>query len=450
MSPTSSLPWPALLAWVAFSSALHAQTQPLAAEIDTRANALESKTIAWRRDIHEHPELGNREDRTARLVADHLRQLGLQVRTGVAGTGVVGVLQGALPGPAIALRADMDALPVKEETALPFASKATGLYRGTNGPVMHACGHDAHVAILMATAEVLASLRRQLHGSVVFLFQPAEEGPADFTPDGNRFWGARQMISEGALRNPRVEAVFGLHVISGVPTGQLRWRSGPTLSAGDRFSIRVHGQQTHGAAPWRGVDPVVLAAQIVLGLQTIESRQVDVTHEPSIISIGQIHGGTRENIIPDFVDLEGTIRSYDGAMQDDIHARIIRTAKLIAESSGGSAQTTIGKLFPATVNDPALTQRMGPTLQRVMGPGKWKDDAEKRTGAEDFSFFAIEVPGLYVHLGVTPPDQLETAAANHSPRFYVDEKALVQGVRVMTNLAVDYLNSPQGSVSQKP
>jgi amidohydrolase len=435
--------WQTLLAGAMYCLAtpgavLH--SEPLEREIDARAVAVESRLIAWRRDIHEHPELGNQEVRTARLVSDHLRKLGLRTRTGVAGTGVVGVLEGGHPGPAVALRADMDALPVKEETGLAFASRAIGVYRGTKGPVMHACGHDAHVAILMATAEVLASMRAQLRGSVVFLFQPAEEGPADFTPDGQRLFGARQMVAEGALDDPKVVAVFGLHVAAGVRTGTLRWRSGPALSAGDRFSIRVQGRQTHGAMPWRGVDPVVLAAQIVLGLQTIQSRQVDVTKEPSILSIGQIHGGTRENIIPDYVDLEGTIRTYDGAMQDDIHRRIIRTATLIAESGGGSAQVDIVKLFPTTVNDPELSKRMAPTLKRVMGQGRWTDNAPKRTGAEDFPFYLREVPGLYVHLGVTPPDNLDTAAANHSPRFYIDEGALTQGVRVMASLAVEYLS----------
>ena len=442
MNHVRSLFLRAAICWLAISACVPAYGQPLESQIEARARAVEPKLIAWRRDIHKHPELGNQEVRTARLVADHLRSLGIAVRTGIAGTGVVGVLDGGRPGPAVALRADMDALPVKEAAGLPFASKATGVYRGKDGPVMHACGHDAHVAILMATAEVLAAMREKLPGSVVFLFQPAEEGPADFTPDGKRFWGARQMVAEGALDNPKVEAIFALHVASGVPSGQLRWRSGPTLSAGDRFSITVQGRQTHGAMPWRGVDPVVLAAQIVLGLQTIESRQVDVTKEPSVISIGQVHGGSRENIIPDTVDLEGTIRTYDRAMQDDIHRRIIRTAKLIAESGGGSAEVNIGELFPATVNDPVLSQRMGLTLQRVMGPGQWTDNANKRTGAEDFSFYLEKIPGLYVHLGVTPAGELEAAAANHSPLFYIDESALVHGVRVMTNLAVDYLSGP--------
>lgn len=417
-----------------------AAAQGLAGEIDTRARTVESKLIAWRRDIHEHPELGNQEVHTSKLVADHLRSLGLDVRTGVAGYGVVGVLKGGRRGPVVALRADMDALPVKEEVDVPFASRATGVYRGKDGPVMHACGHDTHVAILMATAEVLAAMKAKLPGTVVFLFQPAEEGPADFTPDGKRFWGARQMVAEGALEHPKVDAIFGLHVIAGIPSGHLEWRTGPTLASADMLQIRVNGRQTHGSKPWGGVDPIVLAAQVVLGLQTIQSEQVDVTKEPSILTLGQIHGGTRENIIPDHVDMEGSIRTYDRAMQQDIHWRIKRTAEMIAQSAGGSAQVNIVELFHATVNDPELTRRMGPTLQRVMGPGHWNDSVNKRTGSEDFSFYQDTVPGLYVHLGVTPPDKLKDAAANHSPLFYVDEAALVQGVRVMANLAVDYLS----------
>jgi len=425
-----------------FSPLPAAAAPSLAGEIDTRAKAVEPKLIAWRRDIHEHPELGDLEVRTSRLVADHLRSLGLEVRIGIAGTGVVGVLRGGKPGPVVALRADMDALPVKEEVDLPFASKATGVYRGKDGPVMHACGHDTHVAILMAAAEVLAAMKARLNGTVVFVFQPAEEGPADFTPDGKRFWGARQMVAEGALDNPKVEAIFGLHVLSGISSGALEWRSGPDLASADLVQIQVRGPGGHGASPWTAVDPIVLASQVVLGLQTIESRQVEVTKEPSIITIGQIHGGTRENIIPDFVDLEGSIRTFDREMQQDIHARIRRTSDLIAQSGGGSAQVNIVELFHVTVNDPALTARMAPTLKRVAGPGRWKEDADKRTGSEDFSFYQDKVPGLFVNLGVTPPDQLKDAASNHSPEFYVDEAALIQGVRVMTNLAIDYLNTP--------
>ncbi|MEO6339388.1 MAG: amidohydrolase, partial [Caulobacteraceae bacterium] len=371
----------ALVAALALSAPAQAQTakSASAAEIDTRAKAIESKLIAWRRDFHEHPELGDVEVRTSKVIADHLRSLGLEVRTGVAGTGVIGVLKGGRPGPVVALRSDMDALPVKEAVDLPFASKATGVYHGVPSSVMHACGHDAHMAILMATAEILTAMKAKLPGTVVFLFQPAEEGPSDFLPDGKRFWGARQMVIEGALTQPKVDAVFGLHVFSGAPTGQVIWRPGPSMASADTLRIKVTGRQTHGAAPWAGVDPIVIASQVVLGLQTIESRQLEVTKEPSIITIGQIHGGNRENIIPDTVDMEGTIRSYDLGMQQDIHARVKRTAEKIAESGGGSAKVEIVELYHPTVNDAALTKRMGPTLQRVAGPGNWNDNADKRT-----------------------------------------------------------------------
>lgn len=428
----------------AFAAALLSSTATYAVttaeSIDLKAKALESKTIAWRRDIHQHPELGNREIRTSKLVADHLRRLGMQVRTGVAGTGVVGILTGGQPGPAVALRADMDALPVEEDVDVPFASKATGNYRGKDFKLMHACGHDAHTAILMATAEVLSSIKADLKGTVVFVFQPAEEGPSDFTPDGTKAWGSKQMVIEGVLDNPKVSAIFGLHVYSGVPTGKLQWRGGPALASADRFSIRINGRGTHGATPWRGVDPIVLASQVVLGIQTIESRQVEVTKEPSIVTIGQIHGGTRENIIPENVDMEGTIRTYDRGMQLDIHQRLRNTAAGIAQSGGGSADVQIVELYQPTVNDPALTARMGATLKRVAGPGMYDDNVDKRTGSEDFSVFAEKVPGLFFQLGVTPADKVKDAAANHAPQFYVDEAALIQGVRALSNLAADFLN----------
>jgi amidohydrolase len=412
--------------------------------IDARARALEPKLLAWRRDIHQHPELGNRETRTAKLVADHLRGLGLTVRTGVAGTGVVATLKGGRPGPIVALRADMDALPVKEEVALPFASQATGTYQGRSVPVMHACGHDAHVAILMATAELLAGMKDQLNGEVRFIFQPAEEGPSDFEPDGKRFWGAKMMVDQGAMQG--VDAVFGLHVFSRIPAGRIVWRPGPTLASSDLLKITVEGKQTHGAAPWAGVDPIVVGSQIVMGLQTIASRQVEVTKQPSIVTIGQFNGGSRNNIIPDRVEMTGTIRAFDEGMQADIHERVRRTAVNIAEAAGAKATVEIVRQYPVTINNEDLTTRMAPTLQRVAGapdaPGAGWALQDKITGAEDFSFFDREAPGLYIVLGVTPPDQMKDAAANHSPRFFVHEPALVQGVRAMANLTVDYMAAP--------
>jgi amidohydrolase len=417
----------------------HVTAGELGADIDAHARAIEAKLIAWRRDIHANPELGNRETRTGALVAEHLRRLGLEVTTGVAYTGVVGLLRGNRPGPVIALRADMDALPVTEETGLPFASKARGIFDGKDVGVMHACGHDTHVAILMAVAEVLASQRERLPGTIKFIFQPAEEGP----PAGEE-GGAALMIKQGVLENPRPEAIFGLHIAAGIHAGKIHYRPGPLMASADMLKIKVKGRQTHAATPWRGVDPIVIAAQVVLGLQTIESRQVDVTLEPSVISIGSIHGGLRFNIIPEDVELVGTIRTYDEAMKRDIHARIARTAKLIAESAGGSAEVMIDSPYGVTVNDAKLTEWALPTLRRVAGADKLQL-SPKRTGAEDFSFYAQQVPGLFFFLGGTAPDIAETSAApNHSPRFVVDESSLLLGVRAMAQLALDYLQTGGG------
>jgi len=414
--------------------ATHA-TATLAEAIDTAAAALEDQVIAWRRDLHEHPELGNREFRTAGIVAAHLNALGFdEVRTRVAHTGVVGVLKGALPGPVVALRADMDALPVKEEVDLPFASKARAIWNGEEVGVMHACGHDCHVAILMGVAQLLAGLRAQLRGTVVFLFQPAEELP----PDGED-GGAKMMIAEGALQNPTPSAVFGLHVTSRLPMGIVGYRPGPTMASSDTLEITVHGRQTHGAAPWLGVDPIVTAAQVVLGLQTVISRGVDITQEPAVVTLGMIKGGVRGNIIPDSVEMRGTIRSFDEAMRDDIHERVTTLAEAVARGSRAGCTVCIRKNYPVTVNDPALTDAMVPTLQRVAGPGRL-ELVNKVTGSEDFSFFQRVVPGLFFFLGVTPPDSdPKKAASNHSPRFVVDERALVTGVRALAHLACDHL-----------
>ncbi|HEV8263910.1 MAG TPA: amidohydrolase [Gemmatimonadales bacterium] len=412
---------------------LAAQASRLDAEVDRRASQVEGKVVAWRRDIHAHPELSNREVRTAQLVADHLRALGLDVRTGVAHTGVVAVLRGGRPGPVVALRADMDALPVTEEVDVPFASKVRTTYNGQEVGVMHACGHDTHVAMLMGVAEVLAGMRRDLPGTVKFIFQPAEEGP----PAGEQ-GGAEMMIAEGALDDPKPDAIFGLHVFP-YPAGQLRYRPGGTMAGADGLRIVVRGRQTHGAQPWAGVDPIVVASQIVLGLQTIASRQVDITAAPAIVTIGAIHGGVRNNIIPDSVVMIGTIRSFDPAMQRDIHDRVRRTAEGIAQSAGATALVTIEPGAPVTYNDPALTQRMLPTLREVAGAGQVMLNPPLTT-AEDFSRYQQRVPGLFVFLGITPPGaDPRTVAANHSPRFFVDEAALPVGVRALAHLAVDYL-----------
>ena len=410
----------------------------LSAQIDTAALAIEARLIAWRRDFHAHPELGNREFRTAGIVADHLRALGLdEVRTGVAHTGVVGLLIGALPGPVVALRADMDALPVAEEVDLPFASKVKADWNGAQVGVMHACGHDTHTAILMATAEVLASQRAGLRGSVKFIFQPAEELP----PEGED-GGARMMIEEGAMAAPKPDAIFGLHVTSWLPINVVGYRPGPTMASADNLKITVHGSQTHGAMPWAGVDPIVVSAQVVLGLQTVISRQTDLTKEPAVLTIGTIHGGLRENIIPDSVEMRGTIRTFDEEMRDDIHEKVTYLAQAIARGSRAGCTVCIKKNYPVTVNDPALTDAMLPTLARVAGPGRLVL-VPKVTGSEDFSFFQQVVPGLFIFIGVTPEDKDPTKVApNHSPRFYVDERCLVTGVRALAHLAVDFLERP--------
>jgi len=407
----------------------------LSAQIEIAARAVEAQVIAWRRDIHQHPELGNREFRTANIVVEHLRRLGLdEIRSGVAHTGVVGLLKGALPGPVVALRADMDALPVTEEVDVPFASKLRTTWNGESVGVMHACGHDAHTAILMGVAEVLAGLRATLRGSVKFIFQPAEELP----PEGED-GGAKMMIEEGALENPEPHAIFGLHVTSRLPAGVIGYRTGPTMASADRMKITIEGRQTHGAMPWLGVDPIVTAAQVVLGLQTVVSRQVDITREPAVVTIGMIRGGVRENIIPDSVEMRGTIRTFDEAMRDDVHERITYLAQAISRGANAGCEVCIRKNYPVTVNDPALTEAMLPTLRRVAGAERVLF-VHKVTGSEDFSFFQRIVPGMFFFVGIVPAGtDVNKAAPNHSPRFYVDERGLVLGVRALAHLACDFL-----------
>jgi amidohydrolase len=408
----------------------------LSAEIDRRVKEVEPKVIEWRRDFHKNPELSNREQRTGKVVADYLRSLGLEVRYPVAHTGVVATLKGGRPGPVVALRADMDALPVTEEVDLPFKSTVRTQFNGQEVGVMHACGHDSHTAMLMGAATVLAAMRERLPGTVKFIFQPAEEG----VPPGEQ-GGAPLMIREGALQNPKVDAIFGLHVFP-MHTGEIHYRSGGIMAASDRYQIYINGRQTHGAQPWGGVDPIVVSSQIVLGLQTIVSRQTDLTKAPAVLTVGRINGGIRFNIIPDSVFIEGTLRTFDPAMRTDIIARIKRTAESIAAASGATARVVFGTDGnPATINDPALMSRMLPTLQRVAGQANVRE-AIPTTTAEDFSFFQREVPGVFLFLGVTPRDRdALTAPRNHSPRFFVDEAAMPLGVRTLANLAVDYLSA---------
>jgi amidohydrolase len=399
----------------------------------TISNELEQRVIEWRRDLHQHPELSNREFRTAGVVAEHLRALGLEVTTEIAHTGVVGILRGGRPGPTIALRADMDALPVKELTDVPFASTAIGEYRGREVPVMHACGHDLHVAMLMGAAEYLAGVQEQLAGNVMFIFQPAEEG----APEGEE-GGAELMLKEGLFTIAKPEAVLGIHVWSAGTTGHIGYRKGPLMASSDRFEIRVRGEQTHGSRPWGGVDPIVVASQIINNVQTIVSRQVDITKAPAVVSFGIVEGGVRNNIIPDEVYLEGTIRNFDMGIRSQIFEKLTTTAEMTAAASGAQADVTIHEGYPVTVNDPELVARMMPTTERVVGRGKVYE-ADLVTGAEDFSFFAMEVPGMFVFLGITPPDQdPSTAPSNHSPHFYADEAALRVGTELFINWVLDY------------
>jgi amidohydrolase len=399
------------------------------------------QVIAWRRDIHQHPELGNREFRTARLVADQLAALGLEVKREVGKTGVVALLRGGKPGPVVALRADMDALPVTEQVDLPFKSTQTTEYNGQQVGVMHACGHDNHVAILMGTAAVLAGMRNDIPGSVKFIFQPAEEGP----PAGEE-GGADLMIKEGALENPVPGAIFGLHVWP-ERVGTVSYKPGPFMAAADGLRIVVRGKQTHGAQPWGGVDPIVVASQIVLGLQTIVSRQEDITKVPAIVTVGSIQGGNRGNIIPDSVVMVGTVRTFDESMRADIARRIEQTASHIAQAAGATAVVEVPQGTAVTINDSSLTAKMLPTMRRVVGDRNLLR-AGLQTPAEDFSLYQQRIPGLFVFLGIVPEGKdPATAPRNHSPFFFADEAALPVGVRLLTSLALDWLAQGQ---TQKP
>jgi amidohydrolase len=409
----------------------------LLALVDERAAELDAKVAAWRRDIHEHPELGNREVRTSKLIADHLRSLDIEVKDGVAHTGVVGVLRGALPGPVVALRADIDALPVTEEVDLAFASKARGQFEGNEVGVMHACGHDCHAAVLMGIAELFAGIRQRLPGTIKFLFQPAEEGP----PEGED-GGAKLMIEQGVLDDdPRPQAIFGLHVTSMLNTGVIGYKAGPAMASADRVDITVRGRQTHGAMPWLGADPVVASAHVIVGLQTVVSRQVDTVREPAIVTIAAIHGGLRQNIIPDSVHMFGTIRTFSEELRDEVHQRIEDTAEHIARGCRCEADVRIRRQYPVTVNHEGLTEWAAPRLKRVAGERAIL--VPKITGSEDFSYFQQRIPGFFYFVGITPADQNPaTAPANHSPRFYVDEAGLPLALRSLASLAAGYLASP--------
>ncbi|KFN46764.1 hypothetical protein N790_08280 [Arenimonas malthae CC-JY-1] len=427
-----------LLLVSALAAALCGPAFAQAPDVEALAATVDAKVQAWRRDIHQHPELGNRETRTAALVAEHLRALGLEdVRTGVATTGVTAVLRGGKPGPRIAIRADMDALPVTERSGLPFASKATSTFRGETVGVMHACGHDAHTGILMGVAEALAAIKADLPGEVLFVFQPAEEGP----PDGEE-GGAEEMLKQGIFDGFKPEAVFGLHVFSTLNAGQVGYRSGPLMAASDRFNIVVKGRQTHGSRPWGGVDPIVAAADIIGTSQTIVSRRQNISKLPVVVSFGAIKGGIRYNIIPDEVELIGTIRTFDEGMRQAVFADLKNVAEKVAAAHGATvvAQVPDTKGNPVTVNHPGLTARVLPSLEKAVGARNVME-MDLTMGAEDFSFYANEVPGFFFFVGATPAGQdALKAPSNHSPEFFLDEQALRVGTRAMLQVALDYLH----------
>jgi amidohydrolase len=417
------------LLFISFTS--FGQTK-LRSEIDKKSDAIESKVIDWRRDFHKYPELGNQEFRSAKIIADHLRSLGMEVTENVAVTGVVGVLKGGKPGPMVALRADMDALPVTERNNLPFKSVNTSTYNGQETGVMHACGHDSHMAILMGAAEVLAGMKNQLEGSVKFIFQPAEEGIYDAD-----MAGAELMVHEGVMKD--VDAIFGLHIWAQIESGKIGYRSGPFMAAVDNLDVTITGTQAHGAAPWSSVDPIVTAAQAIMGLQTILSRNVNITENPAVVTVGAIHGGIRHNIIPEKVEMIGTIRTFGDEQQALVHRRITEIITNIAESAGAKADVKIGKLYPSTVNPPELTAKMTPSMIAAAGEGNIIA-MPPVTGAEDFSFFQREKPGFFVFLGgMKKGEDPLTVPSHHTPDFFIDESGFKLGVRTLSYFVVDYM-----------
>ncbi|MCX2450535.1 amidohydrolase [Pedobacter sp. PLR] len=414
-----------------------AQKQNLRPQVSKKALSITQQVIDWRRDLHEHPELGNLETRTAAIVAKHLKSLGIEVQTGVAKTGVVGILKGGKPGPVVALRADMDGLPVTERVDLPFASKVKTIYNGQEVGVMHACGHDSHVAILMGVAEVLASMKKDIPGTVKFIFQPAEEG----VPEGEE-GGAALMVKEGVLENPKVEVIFGLHINSQTPVGDLTYRPGGIMAAVNDLKITVKGKQAHGAYPWSSIDPIVISAQIVNNLQTIVSRNLNVTENPGVVTIGAINGGIRSNIIPEKVEMLGTIRNFSKEDEAMFIERVKTIATKTAEAGGATAEVKIpfSNHYPVTFNDVALTEKMLPSLQATAGADHVRLKPPV-TGAEDFSFYQEKVPGLFIFLGGMPKGQDPLKApSHHTPDFFIDESGFGLGVEALSNLALDYMN----------
>lgn len=397
---------------------------------------IEPKVIEWRRHFHKNPELSNREFKTSEKITEYLKSLGFEVKTGIAHTGVVGILKGNKPGPVIALRADIDALPVTERTPVPFASKVIETYNGAETGVMHACGHDAHIAMLMGTAEVLSKIKNELKGTVVFIFQPAEEG----APEGED-GGAELMVKEGVLNNPKVDVIFGLHISSNTTVGHIGYKPGGIMASAQTFTIKIKGKQAHGSSPWRGNDPIVVAAQIINGLQTIISRDTELTKEAAVISVGKIQGGVRSNIIPEEVEMVGTIRTLDYEMQKKLHQEMKHRVPAIAEAYGVTATIEIDKGYPITFNNIDLTTKMVPSLEKVVG----KENLQlinAITGAEDFSFFQNEIPGLYFFVGGKPVNvEKKNATGHHTPDFYLDESGFIYGVKSFVQLTLDYMNN---------
>ncbi|MFD0797360.1 amidohydrolase [Maribacter chungangensis] len=404
--------------------------------LDGDYKAIEPKVIEWRRDIHQNPELGNREFKTAEKIAKHLKSLGIEVQTGVAHTGVVGLLKGDQPGKVVALRADIDALPVTERNDLPFKSTVTSEFMGEKVGVMHACGHDTHTAILMGVAEVMSKNKDKIKGTVKFIFQPAEEGP----PPGEE-GGALLMVKEGVMQNPKVDAIFGLHINSQTPIGTIRYKSGGTMAAAQSFTIKVKGKQSHGSQPWSGIDPILISAKIIDGLQTIISRETNLTNEAAVITVGKIRSGVRFNIIPEDAEMIGTIRTLDYDMKDKLNKRMVEMVSTIAKAYGGEATCEIKDATDITYNNPELVTQMLPTLKRVAGEGN-VNTQKAVTGAEDFSYFQREAPGFFFFLGGMTPGNTESFP-HHTPDFKIDDSDLLLGVRALTEMSLDYLNSDQ-------
>lgn len=424
-----------MVAVVSLKAMAQTDIEKLKKNVSNATDKIESQCIAWRRDIHEHPELGNNEQRTGKLIADHLRKLGLDVKEGIAKTGVVGILKGGKPGPCIALRADMDALPIVERNNLSFSSKQKSVYNGQEVGVMHACGHDSHVAMLMSTAEILSGIKNDLKGTVKFIFQPSEEGP----PEGEE-GGAPLMVKEGVMDDPKVEAIFGLHIESDVEVGTIQYKPGAFMASSDWFHIVVKGKGSHGSQPWKGIDPIQISAQIIEGLQSIVSRQMDLTKAPVVITVGKINGGVRSNIIPEECVLDGTIRTLDKDMQLQVHEKIKLTVQKIAEASGTTATVSIDTKTLVTYNTPNLVNKMLPSLQSAAGTENVKE-TEWKTGAEDFSYYGTKAPSFFFYLGGMPKgSDPQKAPPHHTPDFMIDESGMKTGIKAFCHLVIDYLN----------